>query len=378
MRFAALFTVASGILLQFQYAWSNHSLSIKPGAPFLDLDGYAINSHGGGILSIQDSNNQSNYVHYWYGESKNGPTYSLDPRYPARVDMTGVSCYSSSDLLTWKNEGLVLLAEPKDPTSELHTSRVLERPKVLYNAAGGDFVMWFHLDSADYSLARTGVAVSSHPTGPFIFLHSFRPNDNESRDMTVFLDPQHPGVAWLVHSSEDNMVMHVAALTPNFRNVNGTMSRTLINLQREAPAVFYHNHLYYLLTSGCTGWAPNQAEVFVAIHMLGPWESLGDPVRGNTREARLKTFYSQPTFVVPLPNLPGRFLMMADRWNARNLSGSGYVWLPLWVQDAPNDDGLFLSISPKERMVWSSVIVGWFDEWSISEVDKFPKIVSSS
>jgi hypothetical protein len=40
------------------------------------------------------------------------------------------------------------------------------------------FVMWFHLELKDkgYDAARSGIAVSDNPVGPFIFIKSFRPN----------------------------------------------------------------------------------------------------------------------------------------------------------------------------------------------------------
>lgn len=50
-----------------------------------------------------------------------------------RTDVTGVSCYSSKDLLNWKFEGIVLPAVKDDQGHDLHTSKVLERPKVIYN-----------------------------------------------------------------------------------------------------------------------------------------------------------------------------------------------------------------------------------------------------
>ena len=49
-----------------------------------------------------------------------------------RTDVTGVGCYSSKDLLNWKFEGIVLPAVKDDPNHDLHPSKVLERPKVVY------------------------------------------------------------------------------------------------------------------------------------------------------------------------------------------------------------------------------------------------------
>jgi len=51
----------------------------------------------------------------------------------------------------------------------------------------------------------------------------------------------------------------------------------------EAPAVFKRGGLYYILSSGCSGWQPNPQEVHVASAMMGAeWFSLGSPVRGSS------------------------------------------------------------------------------------------------
>ena len=63
---------------------------------------------------------------------------------------------------------------------------VVERPKVIYNAATRRFVMWMHIDSADYETARVGVAVAQRPEGPFVYQGSFRPHGQQSRDLTIF------------------------------------------------------------------------------------------------------------------------------------------------------------------------------------------------
>ena len=63
---------------------------------------------------------------------------------------------------------------------------VLERPKVIYNDRLRTFVMWMHIDDAEYKMARAGVAVSSAATGHFKFLRSFRPNGRQSRDLNLF------------------------------------------------------------------------------------------------------------------------------------------------------------------------------------------------
>lgn len=295
-----------------------------PGEVWKDVKGKTINAHGGGILFYNDT-------YYWFGEIKKGKTYRVarvttweDYRVPAG----GVSCYSSKDLLNWKYEGIVLKPEIKDSTSDIHTSKVIERPKVIYNASTKKFVMWMHIDSEDYTYAQTGVAVSDKPEGPYTYIHSAKPNGAMARDMTIFQDDD--GKAYHLFSSEDNATMHVCLLSDNYLSHTKTEQRILIKQSREAPAMFKHDGKYYLITSGCTGWNANAASYAVADTPLGEWQQYDNPCTGENSET---TFESQSTYIVPVPGKPGAFIFMADRWNKTDLEDSRYVWLPLTMKD---------------------------------------------
>ena len=99
---------------------------------------------------------------------------------------------------------------------------------------------------------------------------------------------------------------------------------------REAPAMFKYQGKYYLITSGYTGWAPNQARYAVADSPLGPWTNMGNPCVGDTSN---NTFETQSTCVIRLDAENGKFIYMGDRWynpdNGKDLSDSRYVWLPI-------------------------------------------------
>lgn len=297
--------------------------ALVQGEQWLDIDGNPINAHGAGML-FHDG------IYYLYGEYKVGET--VLPEWATwecyRTDVTGVSCYSSKNLRDWKFEGLVLKAN-EDPDHDLHASKVLERPKVVYNAKTGKFVMWAHVESADYSKAAAGVAVADSPVGPFTYLGSFRPNNAMSRDQTVFVDDD--GKAYQFASSEDNATLYINELSDDYLKPTGRFTRNFIGESREAPAVFKHDGKYYLLTSGCTGWDPNSAQMAVADDIMGPWKLLGDPCRGVDAE---KTFYAQSTYVQPVHGVADCYIALFDRWNKKDLQNSRYVWLPIeWGED---------------------------------------------
>lgn len=307
-----------------------------PGEVWSDTDGRPIQAHGGGVLHVDGT-------YYWFGENKDGDT-NLDPARGSlhRVDVIGVSCYSSTDLLNWKNEGIVLPAVPGDPNHDLHPSKVLERPKVLHNPHTGQYVLFAHVDTADYHYARIGIAISAQPTGPYHYIGSVQPNGADSRDMTAFQDDD--GTAYLFFSSEWNKTLHIVRLSEDYLTPTAIEDRAFVGTSREAPAVFKRRGKYYLLSSGCTGWDPNQAEIATAPAPLGPWTLAGNPCTGP--DAAI-TFQAQSTFVLPVAGKEDAYIALFDRWNKKDLRDSRYVWLPL-------------------RFVNDQAEIGWYDRWDLS------------
>lgn len=312
--------------------------SIVSGAEWRDTDGKRINAHGGGMLYHEGT-------YYWYGEYKGDSTY-WNPKVPSwecyRTEAGGVSCYSSKDLKNWKFEGVVLKPNLTDSLSELHPSNVLERPKVIYNDKTKKFVMWLHVDSHDYAKAAAGVAVSDSPVGEFKYLGSTRPNNAMSRDMTLFKDDD--GKAYHIYSSEENKTLYIGLLTDDYLQHTGAFTKNFIDKSREAPAVFKRRGKYYILSSGCTGWDPNQAEYAVSDSMLGKWTVKGDPCTGKGAEI---TFYGQSTHVVPVAGKDDAYIAMFDKWNKKDLINSRYIWLPIKFKG----EGLDIS---------------WSDKWSVN------------
>lgn len=317
---------------------SKDNIEIISGEIWYDTEGNPINAHGGGILF-------HNGTYYWYGEYKIGET--ILPEWADwecyRTDVTGVSCYSSKDLTTWKYEGIVLSAVKDDTKHDLHPSQVLERPKVIYNEKNNKFVMWMHVDSPDYLKAAAGVAISDSPTGPFKYLGSMRPNDAMSRDQTVFVDDD--GKAYHFYSSENNKTLYISLLSDDYTKPSGIYTRNFIGMSREAPAVFKNNGKYYILSSGCTGWDPNQAEIAVADSILGEWTVLGNPCTGKDAD---KTFYGQSTFVIPVDGKKDFYIAMFDKWNKTDLKDSRYIWLPIEIKNN------------------GTITIPWKEKWNIS------------
>ena len=352
--------------------------AFRPGELWPDSNGVPINCHGGGILVHGET-------FYWFGQ------HMIEGE-AGNSAQVGVHVYSSKNLYDWKDEGIALRVS-EDPRSDITRGCILERPKVLYNRKTNRFVLWFHLETKGegYGAARSGVAVAEQPVGPYRFIASFRPNAGAwpmnvplelkkplsaeehayvrklhmgggpvpnfpanlifrrdhaggqmARDMTLFLDDD--GSAFHVYASEDNGTLQISQLTDDYQRPAGRYVRVFPGGFNEAPAVFKHAHKYYLITSGCTGWAPNTARLAVADSIWGPWKALGNPCVGKDADS---TFHGQSTYVLPLPGKPGALIFMADRWQPKNAIDGRHLWLPIQFKDG-------------------TPFIAWLSEWNLS------------
>lgn len=320
-----------------------------PAGVWNDVNGEYINAHGGGILLFDSK-------YYWFGEHRPAKGFSTE---------VGVTCYSSTDLCNWRYEG-VALSVSEEAGNEIEKGCIMERPKVIYNKRTKKFVMWFHLElkGKGYEAARAGVAVSDSPTGPYRFVSSSRvcpgifplnmteeerdmqwnmeqfeewwtPEWREavnkglfvkrdleggqmSRDMTLYVDDD--GIAYHIYSSEENLTLQIAELTDDYQGHSGKYVRLFPGGHNEAPAIFKKDGTYWMITSGCTGWAPNAARLFSAPFIWGPWTQHPNPCRGEGSD---KTFGGQSTYVLQLPG--NRYLFMADIWRPKSLMYSEYL-----------------------------------------------------
>jgi hypothetical protein len=283
--------------------------TIEPGRLFLDDQGRVAQLHGVGIAQIDGL--------FWaWGEDKtHGSTFA------------GVACYSSPDLATWTSHGHVLSADPE--VADLAPDRIVERPKVLRNPSG-TYVMLLHVESADYSDARVGWAVSDRPQGPYRYLRSERPLGNISRDIGVFVDDDATGY---LLSEDREHGLHVYRLAADYLSVEEIVSTTLALPSDhpagphgyESPTVVRHEGLYYLFGSDLSGWAANDNKVATATSLAGPWSDWADFAPPGTA-----TFGSQTSVVVQVRGSETTsHVYVGDRWDEDDLAHSAPVWLPL-------------------------------------------------
>jgi hypothetical protein len=314
MKPARLGLVPSGLLILLttvlvtstgQAASAQDSL-IRPGDRWLDDRGIEIQAHGGGIIQLGKT-------WYWFGEDR---SQTNDPakRY--------VACYSSTDLTHWKYHRQVLaIADPEN----LGPKFVLERPKVFYNARTRTYVMYMHLDDASYKLARVAIATSKKVDGDYSYVKSFRPLDQESRDIGQFIDDD--GSAYLIFESRPTNGFFIARLSDDYMSVEKKMS--FVNARLEGGAIVHWNGLYYALGSHLTGWNPNPNVYATSTTLFGPWTDFT-----NVAPPETNTYNSQSSMLVKVTgSKTTSVIYVGDRWMPETLWDSRYIWMPVEIGD---------------------------------------------
>jgi hypothetical protein len=297
---------------------STRPADIRPGTTFIDDAGEIAQLHGVGIQRFGDR-------FYAWGEDKRAGSV-----------FTAVACYSSLDLAEWRFEGNSLVVGEGD----LGPDRIIERPKVLRRPDGA-YVMFLHVDTADYRFARVGYAISDNPVGPFRYVGSERPLGNVSRDIGVY---QEDGVGYLLSEDRDNG-LHIYRLAPDHLSVEAVVATTRKDDQSggyESPALVRHDGLYYLFGSDLTGWSTNDNKMATATDLSGPWSAWEDIAPPGSA-----TFDSQVSVVVPVGDgARPAFVYVGDRWLSDDLANSPAVWLPMEISGG------------RAR-------IGWADEWRL-------------
>ena len=339
--------------------------SFKPGESWYDSNGNLIQAHGGHVQWLKVFNDELGEYEekwWWVGEDK------------TKGYRGGICAYSSNDLYNWKFEGIIMrnISDREQLDTEEYftklyegytseqldnvfisindTSSVIERPKMIYNEKTKKYILWFHADgptktsNSNYAAASAGVAISNSPKGPFRFIDRYRlhicPSDQVdmypkskgmARDMNLFIDDDK--TAYIIYASEENLTLYISRLNDEYTYLEKSPKEAVYGVdyirvfpgaQREAPAIFKRNGMYYLMTSACTGWHPNQASYAIASSLLGEWTNMGDPCVDDVKKT---TFDSQSTCIFEAAK--DTYIYMGDRWLSEDLVNSKYIWLPL-------------------------------------------------
>jgi hypothetical protein len=283
-----------------------------------DTAGNLIDCHEGGMLRIGST-------FYWYGREYKGNVFGIYGAEGAQF-RGGINCYSSTDLVNWTNRGQVL----SYPSSGFLTGGTWHRPRVLFNAPTGKYVLWFFMfpdGTADTFTAV--VATSGSPTGPFTVQTG--PGFHVSGDLALLQDQD--GQGYIAYDNIQNRQILVSRLTGDFRNLTGSAIPGLPDgAEHEGTSLARYKGKYIVAGSGVAGLSPTDTSYAVADSIMGPYTPMGLMSEQNTWSSQISSF----VYVAE----SDRLFAMCEQWligpNGEQVPAeeSCQLWLPVTFDPA--------------------------------------------
>lgn len=287
-----------GILLQLNVSAQT---TIQNGHTWIDNNGNDVQAHGAGFLFHEGR---------WYMIGEDRSDY-WNP---------DVNMYSSTDLVNWRFENKIIKNGVTHP--DLGTERFIERPKLLRCPNTGQFVVWCHWEQSNYGASEAAVFYCNTINGDYTYHWSGRPDGIKSRDCNVFQDVD--GKAYFVSTTDENQHLTLFELSDDYLSVAKTTRLSEFDWEaREAPAIVNIDGTYFLISSRCTGWDPNQATVSWSNSLESGWSpqvNIGNSIAFDTQPASILTIQgSQQT----------SYLYVGDRWWDTELPDSKTIMFPI-------------------------------------------------
>lgn len=274
--------------------------TIRNGALWKDDRGYSVQAHASGFLQVGDT---------WYmiGEDRKTDTWRPD-----------INMYSSKDLVNWKFERKIIERRITHP--DLGGTRMIERAKLMYNRKTGKYVVWCHWESGNYGAQEAAVFYCDSVNGDYKFHWAGRPLGIESRDCNVFVD--NDGTAYFISTTRNNNDIGLFRLSDDYLSVE---EHTVLfrGQGREAPAVVRVGDTYFMISSACTGWDPNQAKISYSKSLTSGWSSqqnIGGSISYDTQAASILSIQGREGT---------SYIYVGDRWQDPALAESKTIMFPI-------------------------------------------------
>jgi len=311
------------------------SVTISNVVPRRDSDGAILDAHDSKILL-------RNGRFEWFAASYGNCTEPAGNSGCASVSVGAcgfqtdhnVSLYTSTDLVSWVNQGVVFGA-----LNNLPPNSVLFAPKTVYNAKTQLYVMYFNYIVDTFSNSFYGVATSSRAEGPFtVQVKSLALRYSDNGDENLLVDDD--GTAYLIYTTlSHSHGMSIERLAPDYLSSLGATdpsqsSGIFGDSNVEAPAVFKRGGIYYAVFGSCCCYCGGGSvvSVYSAPSALGPYTKRNALAVGGGPGAA--AFGSQQTDIFSYKDSTGaaQFMYVGDHWQSapdRLKSHDFTVWAPL-------------------------------------------------
>jgi beta-xylosidase len=187
-----------------------------------------------------------------------------------------VTLFTTKDLVTWTNEGVVFGADGNLPANS-----VLFAPKTVYNANTKQWVMWFNYIVNSFSHSYYGVATSTSAAGPFKIVNkNVQLVQQDNGDQGIFVDNDLQG--YVIYTSIAlGHGISIERLTANYTHSTQATSGLIGDTNSEAPVLFRRGSIYYAVFGHCCCYceAGSPVAVYTSSSPLGPYtKQAGGPL----------------------------------------------------------------------------------------------------
>jgi len=303
------------------------------GAPAVAVatNGDAIDAHDGILRYFRGR-------YYWYGTAYRCG-YALwgltgDVHAPARFDFCGMAAYSSTDLVTWRDEGY--LFDASTPYWRATCATGCFSPKILFDPRRKRYVLWVNMGVIKGQTSYRALT-STSPTGPFGDPKAPSLDVPEGGDYDVFVDRD--GTGWLAETDVTTELLHIVVQRLSSDYTDGVGASIKVNQptpdescagqtfcgRREAPSLFRRGDRYYVAVSNpACPYCQAGTSYYMAGRPSGPWKGPG-PLSISTPQGAAGTQQGesisadscggQPRSVSELPSPSGSvYVYWSDLW----------------------------------------------------------------
>jgi len=333
---------------------------IDNASPRRDVQGDIIDAHDGNLRYFQGR-------YYLYGVSYgNTDGFTGTNRYVV---------YSSSDLMSWRNDGVIMRDIPNG---------TYFRPKVVFNKSRHQFILWYNWWD---KTGRFGVAEADSPYGPFRIVNSdvkLRHSGAATADFYVFVDDDDK--AYIIYISEgptritpeefqssvepkgavNYLQVYIEELTGDYLGGTGKSVGPLAG-NIDAPVLFKRGRIYYALFDNTCSFcaAGSGVRVYTSRNPLGPFEYRGNINRlgfsgrgspspwtspGTGRPDALIKAQQSDVAIIPGAEGAPTYLWLADRWKSAPDGQKGHDFQH-WAVLSFSPDGMINTLVNRET--WS-------------------------
>ncbi len=301
-------------------------LSVQNDVFWNTKDGLPINSQGGGVFKFPDPVT-GKQKYYWYGvHYLEADLYRADPSITHdKNTFEAVTCYSSSDLESWKFEGNVLTKDKVNQYGKTWVGRL----GVCYIKEMNKYAMFVQHGS------EVLITVSDSPTGDFVWHQKINMEKmigtSNTGDQTVFTD-EDTGKSYLIYSyGKGRNKIYVSEIGMKEGKVNLLdCTEVFKGESREGNCMFKYNNKYYMFASNIYGWDASFAYYLVADDIRGPYLPTNNMLVIDGASEDFAHVSQTGFFFSVKGNKQETIVYCGDRWADFAGNGLGYnQWCPI-------------------------------------------------